>query len=137
MYPSLLFSILLAFFFAFLLSSGFKRRGPGPFNGLVFITLIIFMFSWTLGSWMMPIGPSTWGISWVGYLLIAILIMFLLGALLPGSETEKQVIDKEELDKEVIRKRNMKSMDRAAGMSFWILLITFVIIILFKQFYSF
>jgi len=132
---SLLFSVVIAFFLAIILSSGFKRRGPGPMGGLFFMSLIIFMFSWIIGSWMVPIGPLTWGISWMGYLLIAVLIMFLLGALLPGPEAEKQLIDKEELDKEVIRKRTIKSMDRAAGLFFWILIITFLIVAFFQLYY--
>ena len=50
-FPTILFSVLFAIIFAVLLDYGLRRRGPGPAGGVLFIFLIIFMFTLGFGAW--------------------------------------------------------------------------------------
>jgi hypothetical protein len=75
--------VLFALLLALLLTRVFGRRGPGPFSGLVFFALLLALAIWALGGWLHPIGPPLWGVAWLGYLLVGVLVAFLIAALVP------------------------------------------------------
>lgn len=127
---SIVLSVVFALLFSAILVYGFSRRAAGPFDGMLFLFLVIFMFTWGLGSWMTPIGPVVGGVSWLGYLVIAIVMMLLIGAMLPPS-----------------RPRGSRAADRAAegdeparavgitfGFFFWFMLITLFVIAILRLF---
>ena len=100
-FTTIAFSVIFALIFSILLAYVFKRRGPGPAGGVLFIFLIIFMFTWAIGTWVEPIGPVTWGVPWLSYLIIAFFITLVIGALIPSASPRPPVITKPELDEEV------------------------------------
>jgi len=129
---SILISVLFALVFSALLVYGFGRRVPGPLNGVLFLFLIIFMFTWAVGSWVVPIGPVHWGVSWLGYLLIAILIMLLLGALLPPRRPRTRIIAKSDVDEEVKNKQVSSAIEITFGIFFWIMIIALFILAMIR-----
>jgi Ca2+/Na+ antiporter len=132
----IVFSAIFALIFAAMLALGFRRRGPGPANGVLYLFLIIFMFTWAFGSWMKPIGPIHWDVSWLGYLLIAFFLMLLLGALIPPSTPRKRIISKSDLDEEVRKDKASTSVEVTFGIFFWFMIIALfvlAIISLFRQ----
>lgn len=129
---TILLSVLFALLFASLLTYGFRRRGPGPARGMVFLFLIIFMFTWAIGSWLEPIGPVHWGVTWLGYFLVAFLIMLLIGALLPQVKSQSQVITKSELDKEVREDKRTGSMELTFGFIFWLMILSLFILAMIR-----
>lgn len=58
---SILVSAACALLFSLLLVYGLRRKVPGPLNGTLFLFLILFMFTWAIGSWLVPVGPVHWG----------------------------------------------------------------------------
>lgn len=124
---SIVLSVVFALLFSAILVYGFSRRTAGPFDGMLFLFLVIFMFTWGLGSWMTPVGPVFGGVSWLSYLIIAIVVMLLIGAMLPpsrprGSRAADRVAEGDEA---------ARAVGITFGFFFWFMLITlFVIAIL-------
>jgi len=121
---SLLISIVLALIFSSLLVFGFNRRIAGPMSGLLFIFLIIFLFTWGIGAWLTPVGLFHFGVYWLVYLFIAVLIMLLLGIMLPPAKPPRnRMIKKTELDDKVKEKKVAEAITITFGAFFWLLLI--------------
>jgi hypothetical protein len=133
-FPIILFSAFFALVFASTLALGFRRRGPGPVNGILFLFLIIFMFTWAFGSWMEPIGPIHWNGSWLGYLFVAFLLMLLLGALIPPSRPRNRIITKAELDDEVNQKKASNVIEITLGIFFWFMIIALFVLAIIRLF---
>ena len=125
MIAEIIFSLFFAIFFAILLANVFGRRGPGPANGLIFFMTLIFLFSWAVGGWITPMGPVHWGVSWLGYLMVALLIALLLGALLPAVKTSDEFNPERKLtDDELFQqKANKHPMEIGFGIFFWLTVI--------------
>jgi hypothetical protein len=124
----IVFSAIFALVFAAILALGFRRKGPGPANGVVYLFLIIFMFTWAFGSWMKPIGPSYWDVSWLGYLLFAFFLMLLLGALIPPSTPRKRIISESELDEEVRKDKASTVVEITFGIFFWFMIVALFVL---------
>lgn len=56
-------------------------RGPWP--GLGWFLLLLFIGTLAIGSWTQPIGPEPWGVPVVNFLIVAILLALLVAALTP------------------------------------------------------
>ncbi len=121
MYTAILSSIFIAILFALILSFAFRRSGPGPVNGLLFIFLIIFLFSWSIGGWITPVNHYQVDYPWISYFFIGLFIMLLLGALLPPSPSSKKTITKSKIDDEI---KVREAIGTTIGLFFWIMLIT-------------
>src|SRR6056297_1018882 len=121
LYP-IIFSFVFAIVFALLLPSLFRREGPGPWHGILFYFLIIFLFTWAIGSWMTPVGPVAFGTSWMGYLFIAFFIMILIGVLVPPRppapppESDKDIHD-------ASMRKDRYNTGITIGIFFWALII--------------
>ncbi|MBU1370707.1 MAG: hypothetical protein KJ578_00305 [Bacteroidetes bacterium] len=121
---ALIISFGFALLFALLLTYGFRRKGPGPADGLVFFLLIIFMFSWAIGGWIAPFGPVYWGIPWMGYLFLAFSVTLLLGMLLPPSKPPYKTNEKPATDYDLFEKNAAKyPIGITFGIFFWVTMI--------------
>jgi hypothetical protein len=121
---TIIFSVLLALILAMVLGYGFSRRGPGPAGGMLFLFLIIFMFTWAIGVWIEPIGPVNWGVPWINYLLVALFIALLLGALIPPSKPRSPIISKADMDEKIRDEaRVVTATEITFGFFFWLLMI--------------
>lgn len=56
----------------------------GPWAGLVWFFLILFVATLALGTWVRPIGPVVWNVPWLTFLIVAIFIALLIAAATPG-----------------------------------------------------
>jgi len=135
---TILYSLAFSLIFSLLLTYGFKRKGPGPGNGLLFFLVIIFMFSWSIGAWLAPFGPVHWGVPWLGYLVLTLLIMLLIGVIVPRSESEEQKVAEKTLsDYELFEKKaNAYPFGITFGFFFWIMILLLLLIAVFKLFYQ-
>jgi len=129
---SLLLSIVLALIFSSLLVYGFNRRVAGPMSGMFFLFLIIFLFTWGIGAWVTPVGPEYWGISWLGYLFIAVLIMLLLGVMLPPTKPRNRLIRKSELDEHVKENEAAQAFSITFGVFFWFMFVALAVLAIVK-----
>lgn len=129
-FVSIALSVLFALLFSAILVYGFSRRTTGPFDGMLFLFLIIFMFTWGLGSWMTPIGPVVGGVSWLSYLIIAIVVMLLIGAMLPPSRPRGS----RAADRAVEGDEAARAVGITFGFFFWFMLITLFVIAILRLF---
>lgn len=135
-YTTMFFALILALLFASFLSYVFGRKGPGPGGGYLFFATIIFLFTWAFGAWIAPLGPVHFGISWLGYLLVAILIMLLLGALVPPPRSPDKLEHRPLGDEELFhRKTSAHPLGLGLGLFFWTMVIALVAITIIKYIY--
>lgn len=120
--------MIYALFFAVLLTAVFFGlfRTRGPWASLVLFFLVIFLASWAGGAWIAPFGPVLWGISFLPFLLVGLIIALMLAAAAPTQREESTVelVDRDE------RKRERAKAFAALSVFFWILIGVFVVLIL-------
>lgn len=80
----------------------------------------------------MPVGPEHWGVSWLGYLLIAVLTMLLLGMMLPPSKPRNQLIRKAQIDEKIKERELSQAITLTFGSFFWLLLLTLLAMAVIK-----
>jgi hypothetical protein len=100
---------------------------------LVFF-LIIFLFTWALGSWMVPVEPLYSGVSWIGYLLVAVLIMLLLGVMVPPREPRNRIFKRSDIEENVQKEQVATAIGVTFGFFFWIMLIALVVLAVVRMF---
>ncbi len=79
-FAEVIFALVIALVLAGILAYPLDRRGPGPAEGLVFFFLILFLAAWAGGVWLTPVGPPLWGVPWVSFLLVGIIIALIVAA---------------------------------------------------------
>jgi hypothetical protein len=79
----LLIALVFGIILAALLTYPLRREGPGPVGGLVFFFLLLFLAIWAGGRWLRPAGPPVYGVSWLGFLFVGILVALILAAAVP------------------------------------------------------
>lgn len=135
-FTALVYVLLFALFFASLLAYGFNRKGPGPLDGMLFFLLIIFMFSWAIGGWLLPVGPVHNGVPWLGYLFLAFMTMLLLGVLLPPHKPPYKAENEPVSDYELFEKNAAAiPFGITFGIFFWIAIVFFLVIAILRFFY--
>lgn len=119
--------MIYALFFAVLLTAVFFGlfRTRGPWASLVLFFLVIFLASWAGGAWIAPFGPVLWGISFLPFLLVGLIIALMLAAAAPTQREESTVelVDRDE------RKRERAKAFAALSVFFWILIGVFAVLI--------
>lgn len=141
--PDLLTAFLIAFVIALIVVGLFGWRRPGAGEGegiaaaIVFFFFILFLATWAGGAWVRPVGTPMWGVSWLGFLFIAIIVALLLMAAAEpnyGAQTRGRNLpppDRRVEPGEPVT-TNEEAAAAAAGISifFWILLIFLIIAII-------
>jgi hypothetical protein len=107
-------------------------RGAGRRTGIVWLFLMIFLATWAGGVWLRPFGPTVWGIHWMVFLLVGLIIVLFLFILIPrkAPRGRHETLDMlENIEKE-------KQLEKVAYITlsifFWILLSLLVIAILLR-----
>ena len=75
---ALIFTLLIGLFFL-----GCRRCGP--WQGLGWFFMLLFLFTWAGGVWTGPYGPVLWGYYWLPFFIVGIVFALLLAAaVVPG-----------------------------------------------------
>lgn len=86
-----LIAVVLSFFFVAFV--GWRRSyRPGDkelATGLLFFFTVLFLATWAGGLWLAPFGPTIWGVSWVGFLIVGLVVALLLAAVAPPRGGER------------------------------------------------
>jgi hypothetical protein len=89
----MLFSgFLVAFFVAlalaalFVVGFGSGRSGDGSiWAGFMLFFLVVWLATWGIGSWLTPIGPVAYGLPWLSFVLIGVMVALIAAAAAPPS----------------------------------------------------
>lgn len=71
---ALIVALILSGLFAF----ATRRRGQR--TGILWIFMILFFATWAGGVWIRPFGPTLFGIHWMMYLLIGLILALIMAA---------------------------------------------------------
>ena len=77
----LIVALAFGFFIVWVVSFAFGTRGP--WGSLLWFFLVVSLFAWAGGVWLVPFGPTWGGIGWLPIILMAIFVSLLLTAASP------------------------------------------------------
>jgi hypothetical protein len=116
-YNGIFAALVVAIVLTVIFSGSYRHNGP--FGGLLFFFLILFLASWAGQLWIHPITPFIWGIGWVPLVFVAFLMSFILTA--AAGTGGRKLTEKE--------KEEIESSISAVGIFFWVLLLVLLIAI--------
>lgn len=115
----LLVVLVLALLVALTVSALVGR--PGPWGRFWALWLVLFLGAWALGVWIEPFGPALWGVTWLPFFLVLVVLALLLAAVPVGVGRSAQQPDEP--------KREAAVETLALGFVFWLLLAVFLLMI--------
>jgi hypothetical protein len=71
----------------------------GPWGSLLWFFLVVSLFAWAGGVWLVPFGPMFWGIGWLPIIFMGFLVSLLLIAASPRTPRWRRA-SKEEVTSE-------------------------------------
>ena len=110
-----LFAAVFAVLLTLIFSTLFRRKGPWS-RGLVFF-LIVFLAAWAGGVWLLPFGPTLFGVTWLPFLIAGLFVALILAAALPPQMTE------ESSEKKIVLEKRTDAVERKRFDAFFFLLI--------------
>jgi hypothetical protein len=110
-----LFAAVFAVLLTLIFSTLFRRKGPWS-RGLVFF-LIVFLAAWAGGVWLLPFGPTLFGVTWLPFLIAGLFVALILAAALPPQMTE------EPSEKKIVLEKRTDAVERKRFDAFFFLLI--------------
>jgi hypothetical protein len=98
-------------------SRAFGTRGP--WGSMLWFFLVVSLFAWAGGVWLVPFGPIFWGIGWLPIIFMGFLVSLLLTAASPRTPRKRKNTQEEAI----------ADADRKAVVDtiFWVLIICLLI----------
>lgn len=124
----ILFVLLIAALLTSVFAVGFRRREWDI--GLLYFFLILFLATWAGGLWVGPYGPLAWGVPWVTFLLVGVLLALLLTALIPPRRRTPSPEREAELQRAPRPEETDVDTLVSVDVLFWILTVGLVIVII-------
>lgn len=125
---------LISFILAVLLTGLYMlvTLGAGRRTGLIWLFLTIFLATWAGGVWLKPFGPTLWGIHWLAFLLVGLVIVLFLVMVIPrkaprGRQETLDMLERIEQEKELEEVAYI-----TLSIFFWILLFVLAIAIVLR-----
>lgn len=128
----LLVSLVIALAVAAVFVLVFRQKGPWG-KGLFFL-LLIFLFTWAGGIWVLPFGPSVYNVYWMPFVLSGLIVALIGASVAPPrregeeSETTVKFVDSEE--RKEIERENTTA--QAVSTVFWALIVFLIAVIVFR-----
>lgn len=110
-----LFAAVFAVLLTLIFSTLFRRKGPWS-RGLVFF-LVVFLAAWAGGVWLVPFGPTLFGVTWLPFLIAGLFVALILAAALPPQMTE------EPSKKKIVLEKRTDAVEQKRFDAFFFLLI--------------
>jgi len=126
----LLASLTVALVLSALFALATWKRGLR--KGLFWVFLILFLSTWAGGVWMKPFGPAVWGIHWLSFLLVGVVVALVLAVARPRPKPQGRQQTIEMLE----RMEQKREVEQAAWITltifFWVLVLTLLSAIIFR-----
>jgi len=91
----------------------------GPWGSLLWFFLVVSLFAWAGGVWLVPFGPMFWGIGWLPIIVMGFLVSLILTAASPRTPRWRKA-SKEEVT-------SAAGTRAAIDVIFWIVIICLLI----------
>jgi len=91
----------------------------GPWDNFLWFFLVVSLFAWAGGVWLLPIGPRWGGVGWVPIIFMGFLVSLLLTAASPRT-SRKRLAAKEQAIADAESKADVDTI-------FWVLIICLLI----------
>ena len=121
-FADLLFALAVALFLALVFFLGVRRYGAS-WNSFLLFFVIVFLAAWAGGKWLTPFGPSIWGVEWMPFLLVGLVVALLLAAFTPVRRTRFK-------REAMIQKKEERVFTIAFGVFFWILIVVLIMAVI-------
>ena len=128
----ILLHLLFAAVVAVLLTLAFAGacRRCGPWENALWFFIIVLLVAWVGGVWIEPVGPPLWGVYWIPFLGMGLLIALLLAAATPAPRPPKRLPEaREQMEAEAEAPAAITTA-LALGWFFWALLVALLVAIL-------
>lgn len=122
-FPGFFTALVVAILLAAVFSLFLDRRGP--WGGVVWFFLLIFLAAWAAGTWVTPVGPVWMGVSWVPFFIGALAVALLLAALSEPRPRTAAAEARTDVEAEEAQ---------AVGFFFWLLILLLVVLIVLGAF---
>jgi multisubunit Na+/H+ antiporter MnhB subunit len=86
----LLVAVAFGLAIVWIVSLAFNTRGP--WNSLLWFFMVVALFAWAGGVWLVPFGPSWGGIGWFPILFMGIIAVLLLTAASPRTSRKSMPV---------------------------------------------
>jgi hypothetical protein len=73
--PDFAFSLVIALLFSLIFAAIIRRRGPRA--GFFWFFMLILLTTWAGGIWARPLGPAIWGVNWLAFLVVGLIVAML------------------------------------------------------------
>jgi hypothetical protein len=124
-FADMLLAILVALLLSIIYTVGFRRPASWR-NFLIFFT-VLFLAAWAGGVWLTPIGPALWGLYWLPFLIVGVIVALLLAAFIPNPRPRSRIDAERQADKAA-------ETEAALSVFFWILTVVLLIVIAVRYF---
>ncbi|HVS11531.1 MAG TPA: hypothetical protein VMS76_16805 [Planctomycetota bacterium] len=126
-----LFALCIALILTLLFvpTAGWRRgryREGDAAAAILFFFLILFLASWTGGIWLAPFGPLAWGVPWLSFLLVALVVALILAAVPPYRGGRRRAVP---ATSPPAAEEAGEAIAAGLGIFFWALLVTLAIAI--------
>jgi hypothetical protein len=128
-----IFAVVVALVFSFLLVTlfGWQRPDrPGVKSAFVFLFIIMLFAVWAGGGWMRPFGPSLWGIAWLPFVLIGLLVAL---AILTFTPPRRPRTRREALEQAQAEAEAQAGAESLMTAFFWMLLLLLAVAVVFRH----
>lgn len=122
----LLIALVIALFLTFLLIGifGWERPGTtGLWSSAIFVFFLIFLVSWAGGVWLQPFGWSIWGVYWLPFVAVGLIVALIIAAVSFPGRTRRSLKEVDPTEREVEDEEFRKSTAYAVGAFFWVVVI--------------
>jgi hypothetical protein len=112
----LLVALGFGLFIVWIVSLVFGTRGP--WGSLLWFFLVVALFAWAGGVWLVPFGPMWQGVSWLPIIFMGILAALLLTAASPRTPRRRMTAREEDRKDRADAESNV-----AVDLIFWVVII--------------
>jgi hypothetical protein len=125
-FKHLLFAVLISVLLTGVFVFGFRKRGP--WDSFLLFFLVVGLGAWAGGIWFPALGPSVWGVHWLPFFIVGLIVSLLLVAAMPPVPPDTTVLFVEKGEEPEAKKRMVLSV------YFWLMVITLMVLIVTRYF---
>ena len=127
----LILALVMAGFWSLIFRLIMKRRGYQ--KGLIWLFLLLFLGTWAGGVWLSPFGPSFYGVYWIPFIVIGVLLALIFASTLPLRVPKSRHETIEMLENIEVKKELQTYTYISLNVAFWIIIMLLLFSIILRH----